>query len=173
MLNDYTHHLWAPNGYGSAFVTPAYFWGNYGGSYPYYPRTVVSTDLRDYLPFWGAAGGGCCHATQTGTDGATWGQAYTLDVALTTDGSWAGTASGGAYLASGITSLGAVSVGAGGTLEVSASASVCEFSDGLVVSFWGHLALPNPPCTHAPTTVPTESPTETPTGQPFATTGAA
>ena len=88
MLDGYNHHLWSPTGLGSSFVAPDYYADNsysYGGSNAHYAQSVVSEDLRVYLPFWGSAGGstgGCCHATQSGTDGSAWGRAYSLDVHL-------------------------------------------------------------------------------------------
>ena len=84
MLNAHDHHLWGPNGPGGAFITPNYYFYHLGGSELYYPRTVVPSDQRNHLSFWGDNGGtpgGCCHSTQTGTDVGAWSRAYVLEVA--------------------------------------------------------------------------------------------
>ena len=142
MLTSTYHHLWALDP-SSAFITPTYFNDHYGGSYPYFPATVVPTDQRVHLPFWGSGyvPGGCCYATQTGVDGFGWSRAYTLDVALTDGASVASEAgSGSVLLSSGIVSLGAVSVYSGAVLTVGASASACEFSAGGSLALWGSLS---------------------------------
>ena len=142
MLTSTYHHLWALDP-SSAFITPTYFSDHYGGSYPYFPATVVPTDQRVHLPFWGSGyvPGGCCYATQTGVDGFGWSRAYTLDVALTDGASVASEAgSGSVLLSSGIVSLGAISVYSGAVLTVGTSASACEFSAGGSLALWGSLS---------------------------------
>ena len=141
MLNSYNHHLWAPTGLGSSFVAPEYYTNNFGGSNAYYPRSVVPEDMRGYLPFWGGSpDGGCCHVTQLGTDGANWGRAYSLDLALTSGASAVGDTGTSVLLPSGVASLGAVSVGVGSVLEVGAAASSCEFSAGGSLTLAGVLS---------------------------------
>jgi len=66
---------------GVKWVTPTDHSGHYGGSvHNQIPDASANGDKRNYLSFWGSEGsnGGCCHSSYS--DGAKWGQAFTIIV---------------------------------------------------------------------------------------------